>query len=139
MTPKEYLMQIKYLDDEINTKLELVSSLRLRVGGLSSPKLGDKVQTSDKKDFSSCVDKIIDEEEMINKKIDELVDLKRKINEQIDSLDNPLHRIVLINYYILDHSLGDIARIFNYEPGYIRHVHGWALEAFRNKHKDLFD
>lgn len=139
MTPKEYLSQIKYLDDEINTKIEQLDNLRSSITGISSPKLGDKVQTSNLSDFTDTVNKIIDEEQRLTEKIDQLVNLKCTINAQIEQLDNPLFRVILINYYVLGLNLAKISDKFGYEHGYTRKVHGWALQEFGNKYKNLFE
>lgn len=137
LSPKEYLMQLKHLDDEINTKLEQLEELKQNILSLSSPKLGDKVQTSDKKDFTDTVNKIMVEEERLNKKIDELVNLKGTINSQIEEIDNPLFKVVLINRYLFGLSLLEISNKFGYEYGYTRKIHGWALQEFGKKHKKL--
>lgn len=138
MTPKEYLSQVKYLDDEINTKIEQIDNLRSKITSVSSPQLGDKVQTSNTQDFTDAINKIIDEEQRLTDKIDELVNLKCKINSEIEGIENPLFRVVLINYYVLGLNLAKISEKYNYQPNYVRKVHGWALQEFGNKYKNLF-
>lgn len=76
MTNKEYLRQAYRLDQKINSDIEEVARLREMAGNISSPVLGDKVQTSRNRDglFVRNMEKILLLEEKINREIDALVD-----------------------------------------------------------------
>lgn len=138
MRPKEYLMQLKYLDQEIDSNIRLIDELRAKTERIGSFSEIGKVQSSSNINFSDWIDKVIDLEKDINLKIDELVCLKKMIKSQIDKVDNPLYRIVLTNHYLLGLSLLEIARKYNYNYNYIKHIHGHALLAFKDKNKELF-
>lgn len=139
MKPKEYLRQVKYLDKEIDAKLKLIDDCRARAESTGTFSTNQKIQSSGGLSFSDWIDKVIDLEKDVNLKIDELVDLKRTINKQIDNMQNPFYRFVLINHYLLDLSLGEIAAKYNYNYSYIKHAHGHALLEFKEYNKEVFD
>lgn len=138
MRPKDYLSQVKHLENEIDSKLKLKEDLRARALSIGSLDTKERVQSSGGLNFSDWVDKITDIEREIDTKIDELVDLKQRINSQIDRVENPLHRIVLVSHYLNDLSLRQIAVKYNYNYGYIKNVHGHALLEFKEKNPEVF-
>ena len=85
MTTKEYLRQAYRLDQKINSDIEEVARLREMATSISSPVLGDKVQTSRSGDapFVRSIEKILLLEEKIDREIDTLVDLKQQMREVI--------------------------------------------------------
>lgn len=138
MRPKDYLSQVRHLDKEIDSRLKLKEDLRARALSIGSLDTKERVQSSGGLNFSDWVDKITDMEREIDKKIDELVDLKKRINSQIDKVENPIHRIVLVNHYLRDMSLMEIAADYNYNYGYIKNIHGHALLEFKAKNPEVF-
>lgn len=138
LTPKQYLSQIRHLDSEINSNLLLIEELKskaLKLGGFNT---GDKVQNSKSNNFTNWIDKSIDLEKKIDRQIGKLVDLKDKINREINKMSNPLHRLILINHYILDRSLIEISSTYTYDYSYIKHAHGHALQEFKRCNEELF-
>lgn len=138
MRPKDYLLQVRHIDNEIDSKIKLLEDLRARALSIGSLDTKERVQSSGGLNFSDWVDKITDIEREIDTKIDELVDLKQRINSQIDRVENPLHRIVLVSHYLNDLSLRQIAAKYNYNYGYIKNVHGHALLEFKAKNPEVF-
>lgn len=139
MKPKEYLRQVKYLDKEIDAKLKLIDDCRARAESTGTFSTDQKIQSSGGLGFSDWIDKVVDLEQDVNAKMDELIDLKQTINSQIDKMDNPCYRLILINHYLLDLSLGEIAAKYNYNYSYVKHVHGHALLDFKEKNREVFD
>lgn len=138
MRPKDYLLQVRHIDNEIDSKIKLLEDLRARAMSIGSLEVKDKVQSSGGLDFSDWVDKITDVEREIDKKINELIDLKKTINSQIDKVENPVHRLVLVNHYLRGMSLRKIAANYTYNYGYIKNAHGNALLEFKEKNPEVF-
>lgn len=138
MRPKEYLGQLRHLDKEINTKLLLIEDLRARTFSIGSLDTKEKVQSSGGLNFSDWIDNVTDLEKEIKTEIEKLINLKNKINMQINKIDNPLYRLILINHYILNYTLQEIASKHNYSYSYIKHAHGEALESFKYYNQEEF-
>ena len=139
-TPKDYLGQIKDLDNLITTNLESISTLKTRLYSTSVELKQDKPQgTGMNFDFTEIIAKIDAMEHEVDKEVDRLVRLRQEIENEIKSLDSNIQVLVLINYYIIGKSLIDISTEYNYGASYIKHVHGWALEAFKEKFPEKFE
>lgn len=138
MRPKDYLSQVRHLENEIDSKLKLKEDLRARALSIGSLDTKERVQSSGGLNFSDWVDKITDVEREIDQKINELIDLKNKINSQIDKIENPVHRLVLVNHYLRGMSLRKIAANYTYNYGYIKNIHGHALLEFKAKNPEVF-
>lgn len=138
MSPKEYLMQIRYLDKEINTKLRLLDDLKAKAYSIGNLQAKEKVQSSGGLNFSDWIDRLVDQEIEINKKINKLITLKILINNQIDNINNSLYRMILVNHYVLSISLLDIADGYNYSYSYVKKMHGLALLEFEKCNKEIF-
>ena len=91
MTSKEYLRQAYRLDHRINSDIEEVKRLREMAASVSTPGLGERVQTSYSGDapFVRSVEKILLLEEKINREIDMLVELKSQLREVIAAVPDP--------------------------------------------------
>ena len=138
MNPKQYLGQIQHTDNLIKSKLDSINQLKASLFSTSSELKQDKIQSSNSYDFTDTVAKVCDMEADATKLIDYIVDLRRVIENEICQLDNNLYQVILINHYVLNKSLIDIASEFTYEYGYVRKSHGWALEAFKEKFPEKF-
>ena len=129
MTNKEYLRQAYRLDQKINSDIEEVARLREMAGNISSPVLGDKVQTSRNRDglFVRNMEKIILLEEKINREIDALVDLKSQMRDVIAAVQDTDERMVLRYRYIHNLTWEQIGNELNADKSTIRRWHGSAL------------
>lgn len=131
MTAKEYLSQVKNLNDSVNNKIIDLQKLRDNVLSIKSTSYGDRVQNNNNNDsLSNTVAKIIDMQEDINKDIDNLIDLKCKIGNEIATLNNPLHITLLHKRYIHLSKWEQIAVDMNYDIRQIYRIHGRALQEF---------
>jgi DNA-directed RNA polymerase specialized sigma subunit len=129
MTNKEYLRQAYRLDKKINSDIEEVARLREMAGNISSPVLGDKVQTSRNRDglFVRNMEKILLLEEKINREIDALVDLKSQMRDVIAAVQDTDERMVLRYRYIHNLTWEQIGNELNADKSTIRRWHGSAL------------
>lgn len=129
MTNKEYLRQAYRLDQKINSDIEEVARLREMAGNISSPVLGDKVQTSSNRDglFVRNMEKILLLEEKINREIDALVDLKSQMRDVIAAVQDTDERMVLRYRYIHNLTWEQIGNELNADKSTIRRWHGSAL------------
>lgn len=102
MTAKEYLHQAYCLDHKINSDIEELQRLREMSFSISSPQLGDRVQTSRNTEapFVKCIFKIQEMEEKIDAEIDLFVDLKKEIRSVIEKVEDTDEQMVLRYRYI---------------------------------------
>ena len=74
-SPKKYLLQVKDLDNLIQTNIESMAELKNSMFGITKQLKSDRVQSSNSYDFTDTIAKICDMEKQTNKYIDDLVDL----------------------------------------------------------------
>lgn len=133
MTAREYLGQVKALDDLINAKQGELYRLRLSATSVSSPTFGDKVHQGGDTRSMLIIDKIIAMQEEINAEINRLVDLKAEIREKISRVYNPQFVALLTEKYINGLTLEDIAERMDKSYETVRGWHGEALQIFRKE------
>lgn len=135
MKAKEYLEQVELLDVKIKQK-------KIELAGLKEDATctgafdysAEKVQTSAKADsMSNKVAKYVDLEKEIHEDIERFTELKHKVIGQIHMLDDITYMEILFKKYIEYKTLKDIAVEMKYSYGRTKHIHGFALEAFRIK------
>ena len=129
MTPKEYLKQAYRLDHRINSDIAELGRLREMSTSISSPSLGEKVQTNRNTDapFVKCLERIYSLEEKINEEIDLLVNLKEEIRSVIDMVSNTDERMVLRYRYIHNYTWEQIRDVLGADSRTVRRWHGQAL------------
>ena len=129
MTPKEYLKQAYRLDHRINSDIAELGRLREMSTSISSPSLGEKVQTNRNTDapFVKCLERIYSLEEKINEEIDLLVNLKEEIRSVIDMVSNTDERKVLRYRYIHNYTWEQIGDVLGADSRTVRRWHGQAL------------
>lgn len=129
MTPKEYLKQAYRLDHRINSDIAELGRLREMSTSISSPSLGEKVQTNRNTDapFVKCLERIYALEEKINEEIDLLVNLKEEIRSVIDMVSNTDERMVLRYRYIHNYTWEQIGDVLGADSRTVRRWHGQAL------------
>ncbi len=133
MKAKEYLQQLKRLDEQINQKNKEIDDLRhmsTSIGSLDYSK--DRVQTSPSVDapYINIIAHIIDLSAEVDAEIDKFVDEKHKIINQIQQLQNVEEMTVLHKRYIEYLSFERIAVDMNYTIRNIYFIHGRALQNF---------
>lgn len=131
MKVKEYLKQAYRLDDRINSDIEELSKLRSMAAGISSPVLGDRVQTSKSSQapFAKTIEKIVDMEHKIDEEIDMLVDLKTQMREVIQKVEDVDEQLVLRFRYIHNMTWEEIGDELHVDARTARRWHGKALQS----------
>ena len=130
MNAKEYLMQAKFLDMRINSKIQQVEALNDLATSASSvltgmPRNPNKATSK----MADAVCKIVDLQAEINRDIDELVDLKRDIRELIAQIRKPEYRTLLELRYLGFRTWDVIAEEMGFEPRTIYRFHSNALRV----------
>lgn len=128
MTAKEYMEQARYLDMQINSKIEQVRNLN---------ELATKVTTvysdiphnlnRNTSPMEETVLKIIDLESEINRDIDALVNLKREIMCVVNSIESAEYRTILEMRYLQFKKWEHIALLMSTDLRWVYRMHGRAL------------
>nr|DAY18868.1 MAG TPA: Protein of unknown function (DUF1492) [Caudoviricetes sp.] len=129
MTAKEYLRQLKTLDNMINAKLLEKERMRALATKVTS-NLEERVQDSGSGGIENTIIKITELEAQINADIDRLVDLRDEARVMIDKLGNNNHKAILSMYYVSNVTFEQIADYMNYSVAGIFKIHGYALREF---------
>ena len=133
MDPKEYLNQIRYTNQEIQSRVEERNELRRAVMIKTSSFQTDKVQESGTSNFDDKYMKFIEVSEDINEQVDELFNLRLRVSNEIDRLEKPEHRILLRMRYINLKTFEEIAVSMRYDIRQVHRLHGNALQAFSER------
>ena len=132
MTAKEFLSEAYHVDQRINSKLELVQSLRDMATKATST-LSDAPRSSSPNAhrMEDIIVKMIDLENEINADIDALVDLKRNIMLAIEEVKNVDYRTLLEQRYLCFKSWAEIAENLRYSKDHVFTLHRKALSAIK--------
>ena len=128
---KQELKNIKYLDFKINSEIKELEKLKIYEDILKGIDYRmDKVQNSNTSDISDTIVKIVDLEEIIKKNISILVEKKKILKSKIDTLEPTMYQILYLRYFKYL-SWSEISLQIYYSEGYIKKLHGIALEILR--------
>ncbi|MBQ9685230.1 MAG: DUF1492 domain-containing protein [Oscillospiraceae bacterium] len=130
MTIRDYLFQAYRLDQRIDSNIREVSTLRKMMGSISSPVLGDRVQTSRPAEapFVRSLEKIMALEEKINSEIDLLISLKEQIRGVIAAVPDTDERMVLSYRYVHNLTWEEISDELNESVSTVKRRHRSALD-----------
>ena len=131
MTPKEYLLEYRKLDKEIDAMVS--ESVRLRrlalsIGSTLSNTGGGSRGQAGAARFEQAIDRLIVFEEKINGKIDCLIAKREEIETVIESIQEASLRTLLRNRYINGYTFERCAVEQNYCWRWILDMHGKALK-----------
>lgn len=130
MNAREYLSQVRQIDQRINTKLELITKLRsMATKATSTISDTPKDSVPNPHSMENIVVKIVDLEDELNKEIDRLVDLKREILDVIRLVRTPAYQSLLEMRYLGYMTWEMIAEIFGYDTRSAYRNHKGALRA----------
>jgi len=140
MTVKEYLSRAYRIDQRINSKLELVASLR-DLARKATATLSDMPRNPSNNIHSmeDIIVKIVDLENEINQDIDDLVDLKREIVTIIKKIENPVYQTLLELRYLGFKSWEQIAVEMGYSLQHVFRMHKRALNKVTQKDESKCD
>lgn len=133
---KQYLNQVRYSNQDINSRQKELDDLRRNIPSASNWKT-DPVQETHTN--GSFVDKLVKLDDEISNKIDRLIEAKRTISNQIDQLEVKEHHIVLRERYLNQRSYEYIADVMYTSDRNVKRIHGRALEEFRTKFQQEID
>lgn len=128
ITAKEYLSQAWRLDEHINTKVQMLSSLNdlaLKCTSTISDMPRNPSGTTSR--LEDTVLKIISLQEEINTAVDRLVDLKAEISTVISQVPGEDKRLLLEKRYICNLGWDEIAEQLHVTSRYVYKLHGFAL------------
>lgn len=128
MTVKEFLRSVREQDSLLRAYEQELEDLRRRAYNISSPKLGDKIQSNHLATLDEIVAKIEQQAAKVNAAWDELIDRRNRAKFLISKVEDENIRCVLYRYYILTHSWEQIAVEMNYTIRWVYKLHGKALQ-----------
>lgn len=134
MEAKQYLLQIKFQNENIRNQQEYIQRLKesLCIVGINYDK--ERVQTSPDFDkFASVFSKIDEEEHRLVEMKEELVKVRVKIISRIHELQNDRFENILNYMYVDGDDLGRIAYKMNFSYEYVKELHTKALQVFEEK------
>lgn len=128
MAVKEFLRSVREQDSLLRAYEQELEDLRRRAYNISSPKLGDKIQSNHLATLDEIVDKLDSQIEKVNAAWDELIDKRDNAKALIDKVEDKSARCVLYRYYILIQAWEQIAVEMNYTIRWVYKLHGKALQ-----------
>ncbi len=128
MTVKEFLRSVREQDSLLRAYEQELEDLRRRAYNISSPKLGDKIQSNHLATLDEIVDKLDSQIEKVNAAWDELIDRRDMAKSLINTVEDESIRCVLYRYYILIQTWEQIAVEMNYTIRWVYKLHGKALQ-----------
>ena len=128
MTVKEFLRSVREQDSLLRAYEQELEDLRRRAYNISSPKLGDKIQSNHLATLDEIVAKIEQQAAKVNAAWDELTDRRNRAKFLISKVEDENIRCVLYRYYILTHSWEQIAVDMGYALRHVYRLHGEGLQ-----------
>ena len=125
---KEFLRSVREQDRLLRAYEQVLEDLRRRAYNISSPKLGDKIQSNHLTTLDEIVAKIEQQAAKVNAAWDELIDRRNSARFLISKVEDGNIRCVLYRYYILTHSWEQIAVDMGYALRHVYRLHGEGLQ-----------
>ncbi len=128
MRAKEYMQQLKKLNQMIENKLYEKEQWQEMATGRSSPGFSERVQsTGSKQRMADAIEKYVDIEAEIDRYIDRLVDAKMDVIQTIEQLD-VIEYDILHKVYVQFLSLYEVADMYDKTYSWATTIHGRALK-----------
>ena len=131
MNNKQYLLQVKCLDEKIQANKEALDALKAKLTSITSNLDNDKVQSSNQSNFDETLASVIDLESKITYDVCKYINLKYKILSEINAMEDNTLSVILFKRYILGKTLNQIAKELNYSYDHLRHLRLKALREFK--------
>lgn len=133
LNAEEYLKSIKRLDSFIlvyDRELKAMEELAMSaaVGELQEDKVQTSINLHKKEDE---VVNIIDYQDRISKTLSEYVKRRHDLMKLLDKLEDPKHRVILYEKYILHNSWDNIADSLNYSISHVKRLRSKAVEELQ--------
>lgn len=128
---KQFLRQIRRLDNAINAKLERIHELQSLTTKITSVLSDDKIQGTQTPDkMAALICKIVDFEAEINADIDKLIDMQQLAYKLIDQLTDSDYQLILMQRYLNYRTWEQIAVELNHTFQWTHVLHKRALIEF---------
>lgn len=138
MKTKDYLSEIKKMNDEINKKIIELHELKVMSRCIPAINNEERVQTSPNFDkIGSLIAKIDEYEREIDRMTDVFIDRKNESVDFIMLLDKPRDRDLLFRRYILFESIRKISQDYGIKERAVKKAHRKALERLEEKSQDI--
>lgn len=133
MEAEEFLKSISRLDSFIlvyDRELKAMEELAMSaaVGELQEDKVQTSINLHKKEDE---VVNIIDYQDRISKTLSEYVKRRHNLMKLLDKLEDPKHRVILYEKYILHNSWDNIADSLNYSISHVKRLRNKAVEELQ--------
>lgn len=130
----KYLSQVKYINEMIGEKQDIIDSLLSSITGTSASTDNERVQTSPKDRLGETCVKIADLNEQLNKDIDSFVDMKAEVMQTIDQyVDDLRERRLLYLRYLKFMSITESAREMHISERTAYRLHNGAIWKISQK------
>lgn len=131
MTAKEYLSQLRTLDEKIRCQAADAARLRDATTTITQSLKEDATHGGGRKDRTAeTVARLLDLEAEISREVERLTTLKRDISGKLDSIQNRNFYVVLYRRYVLFETFEQIACEMGCTWRNTCYIHGKALQAF---------
>lgn len=132
MGAKQYLTQIKWLEDTLDARLDQIEKLRSIATKITTEYGGnDRVKSSHSNDkLAVTIAKIADFENELKNDIDKLVVLQIDARRSIEQMDNEEYKLLLTLRYLNYMTWEQIAEQMHYTFQWIHVLHKRALNEF---------
>lgn len=130
MNAKEFFERAFLIDEQIESKQDMISLLNDRAGKITTSLSSVSVQNSGtERPMADAVDSIVDLTAEISEDSLELCRIMKEIVEVIRRIDNPEYRLVLEKHYVCGKTFSEIAYDLNLNVRTIYRLLDLALEA----------
>lgn len=137
MTAKEYLSQVRWLNQQILNCNDEIKQLRELAETIKATNYEQSVvQTSGKPDaaFACVIEKIADSEVQLSETVESYLEFRKTIKEEIRQLPEAEERILLEKRYVCLKSWSAVADEMGYVRRHITRIHADALQNFEKIH-----
>ncbi len=127
MDIREFFEQIRNIDKEISSNIDLIERLRAKELSCTSV-LSDEPRNDTVSDKSKIIDKRIDLERKIEKYSIRLYDLIDEAKVMISKLPDTTKRAIMTEYYLNNKSWEEVAVVLNYSCKQVKRINKRSLE-----------
>lgn len=134
MTAKQYLEQVKRIDELIDEKCAEANRLEETLLKITAATNNEPVKHSQGDKMADTVAKIVDLQNEIKESVEQMVAIKKEVGNAIDSIQNPDHRLLLRLRYIQGKPWEEIAYTMSYSYQHVvQYLHPLALKEISYK------
>lgn len=138
MNSKEYLQEIRKMNDDINKKIMDLHELKIMSKSIPAINNGEKVQSSPNFDkIGTLIAKIDELEREIDRMTDVFVDRKNEAVDFIMLLDKPRDRDLIFRKYILFEKNKKISQDYGIKERAVKKANKIALERLDEKAQNI--